>query len=76
MKKGLHPEVVESKVMCGCGSTFTISSIKKEIKVGICWKCHPFYTGQQKLIDTAGRLEKFRKKYGDYYGKLTAETKS
>ena len=65
MKKGIHPEYVESSVTCVCGKTFTTRSTKKEIRVEICSQCHPFYTGQQKFVDSAGRVEKFRKKYGD-----------
>jgi large subunit ribosomal protein L31 len=65
MKKGIHPEYVESRVVCACGNTFVTRSTKKEIRVEICSQCHPFFTGKQKLIDSAGRVEKFRKKYGD-----------
>lgn len=65
MKKGIHPEYVESRVVCACGNTFVTRSTKKEIRVEICSQCHPFFTGKQKLVDTAGRVEKFRKKYGD-----------
>ncbi|MBI4245432.1 MAG: 50S ribosomal protein L31 [Planctomycetes bacterium] len=75
MKKQLHPEISETKVTCGCGNSFTLNSVKKELKVSICWKCHPFYTGQHKLIDTAGRLEKFRKKYKNYMEKLSPASK-
>ncbi len=65
MKKGIHPEYVESRVICACGNTFVTRSTKKEIRVEICSQCHPFFTGKQKLVDSAGRVEKFRKKYGD-----------
>ncbi len=65
MKKGIHPEYVECRVTCACGNTFMTRSTKKEIRVEICSKCHPFFTGKQKLVDSAGRVEKFRKKYGD-----------
>ncbi len=65
MKKGIHPEYVESTVTCACGNTFTTRSTKKEIRVEICSQCHPFFTGKQKFVDSAGRVEKFRKKYGD-----------
>ena len=64
MKKKIHPEYVETTVTCGCGETFKTRSTKKAIHVEICSKCHPFYTGKQKLVDTAGRVEKFQKKYG------------
>jgi large subunit ribosomal protein L31 len=65
MKKGIHPEYVECRVTCACGNTFLTRSTKKEIRVEICSQCHPFFTGKQKLMDSAGRIEKFRKKYGD-----------
>jgi len=64
MKKGIHPEYVECTVICGCGETFKTRSTKPKIVVEICSKCHPFYTGKQRLVDTAGRVEKFRKRYG------------
>ncbi|HYA48475.1 MAG TPA: 50S ribosomal protein L31 [Burkholderiales bacterium] len=63
MKKGIHPEYQEAVVICACGSTFKTRSTKKEIRVEICSQCHPFFTGKQKLVDSAGRVEKFRKKY-------------
>lgn len=65
MKKDVHPEYQECQVICACGNTFMTRSTKKEIRVEICSSCHPFYTGKQKLIDSAGRVEKFKKKYGD-----------
>jgi large subunit ribosomal protein L31 len=64
MKKGIHPEYGECRVTCACGNTFLTRSTKKEIRVEICSQCHPFFTGKQKLVDSAGRVEKFRKKYG------------
>lgn len=68
MKKGIHPEYKETRVICACGNTFVTKSTKfPEIRVEICAKCHPFFTGQQKLVDTTGRVEKFRSKYGDSY---------
>jgi len=63
MKKGIHPEYGEAIVKCACGETFKTRSTKKEIHVGICSKCHPFFTGKQKYVDSAGRVEKFRRKY-------------
>ena len=63
MKEGIHPEYHEVDVLCACGHRFTTRSTAKEIHVEICSNCHPFYTGQQKLMDTAGRVERFRKKY-------------
>jgi len=65
MKKDVHPDYVDATVTCACGNTFTTRSTKKEIRVEICSKCHPFYTGKQKFVDSAGRVEKFRKKYGE-----------
>jgi large subunit ribosomal protein L31 len=69
MKKDIHPEYVECTIACACGNTFTTRSTKKEIRVEICSKCHPFFTGKQKFIDSAGRVEKFKKKYGDLTSK-------
>jgi large subunit ribosomal protein L31 len=65
MKKDVHPEYQECLVTCACGSTFQTRSTKKEIRVEICSQCHPFFTGKQKFIDSAGRVEKFKKKFGD-----------
>lgn len=65
MKKKIHPNYVVCSVQCACGNTFETRSTRKEIKVEICSACHPFFTGKQKLIDTAGRIEKFNKKYGE-----------
>lgn len=64
MKEGIHPEYGESVVRCACGETFTTGSTKKEMKVDICSKCHPFFTGRQKLVDTGGRVDRFKKRYG------------
>ncbi len=69
MRKGIHPEYVEAKVVCSCGNTFTTRSIKDELHVELCSACHPFYTGKQKFVDTAGRVEKFTKKFGGEYFK-------
>lgn len=64
MKAGIHPAYNETNVICACGSTFrTRSTHKGDIRVEICSKCHPFFTGRQKLIDTAGRIDRFQKKY-------------
>lgn len=64
MKEGIHPEYHKTVVRCACGETFETGSTKKELRVDICSKCHPFFTGRQSLIDIGGRAEKFRKKYG------------
>ncbi|MBU0514316.1 MAG: 50S ribosomal protein L31 [Proteobacteria bacterium] len=66
MKKDIHPEYFQTTVTCACGSSFETGSTAKDIKIEICSKCHPFFTGKQKLVDTAGRVERFRRKYGDY----------
>ncbi len=63
MKEGIHPEYVETVVSCGCGETFTTRSTKQKITVEICSKCHPFYTGKQKFVDSAGQIEKFQKRF-------------
>jgi len=63
MKDKIHPKYEKIQVVCACGNTFETRSTKKELKVEICSACHPFYTGKQKLLDTAGRVDKFKKKY-------------
>ena len=63
MKAGIHPDYVTCKVTCACGATFETRSVKDAIKVDICSACHPFYTGSQKLVDSAGRVDKFRRRY-------------
>jgi len=65
MKTGIHPDYAEINVTCSCGNTFiTKSTVGKDLNLDVCSKCHPFYTGKQKLLDTAGRVDKFRQKYG------------
>jgi large subunit ribosomal protein L31 len=64
VKQNIHPKYEETRVVCACGETWTTRSTRKEIHVEICSVCHPFFTGKQKLIDTAGRVERFQKKYG------------
>ncbi len=63
MKENIHPTYKETKVVCACGESFTTKSTKPSIHVDICSKCHPFFTGKQKLVDAEGRVEKFKKKY-------------
>lgn len=63
MKKEIHPEFVETKVSCACGNSFTTRSNTPELRLDICNECHPFFTGSEKVLDTAGRVEKFKKKY-------------
>jgi large subunit ribosomal protein L31 len=63
MKKDIHPKYEPTTVTCACGNVMEIRSTVKDIKVEICSNCHPFFTGKQKLVDTAGRVERFKKKY-------------
>lgn len=69
MKASLHPVYISSKVTCACGNNFETRSTKDVIKIEICSACHPFYTGQQRLIDTAGRVERFQKRFKTTEGK-------
>jgi large subunit ribosomal protein L31 len=64
MKSGIHPEYKAARIVCACGNVIETRSTVEEIHVEICSSCHPFFTGKQKLVDTAGRVEKFRAKYG------------
>ena len=64
MKEGIHPKYQKVTVTCVCGNTFVTGSTKKELRVEICSKCHPFYTGKQKLVDAGGRVDRFKKRYG------------
>ena len=63
MKAGIHPEYVDCTITCSCGASYHTKSVSKSIHVEICSSCHPFFTGQQRFVDTAGRVEKFRRKY-------------
>ena len=63
MKNDIHPDYQPTKITCHCGAEFEVGSTRKDITVEICSQCHPFFTGKQKLVDTAGRIERFRKKY-------------
>jgi large subunit ribosomal protein L31 len=63
MKQNIHPHYVEATVTCACGNTFTVGSTKPVLKVDVCSRCHPFYTGQQRMLDTTGRVERFRKRF-------------
>ena len=69
MKTDIHPDYKETNIGCACGNVLEVGSTKKDIRVEICSKCHPFFTGKQKLIDTAGRIERFRKKYEKFQQK-------
>ena len=64
MKAGIHPKYGKAIVRCACGNTFETGSVKEELKVEICSACHPFFTGKQKLVDSGGRVERFKRKYG------------
>lgn len=64
MKEGLHPRYAETVVVCACGATYRTRSTREHIKIGICAACHPFFTGEQKFVDTAGRVDKFKRRYG------------
>lgn len=67
MKQGIHPEYHIATVTCACGNSFEVGSTSKSLRVEICSNCHPFYTGKQKFVDTAGRVERFKKKYKNRY---------
>ena len=73
MKKDIHPKYHIAKVACACGNSFEVGSTVDELRVEICSSCHPFYTGKQKFVDTAGRVERFKKKYRQHY-RASAET--
>ncbi len=76
MKKDIHPKYFDASVRCACGNEFTTGSTKEKIRVEICSKCHPFFTGKQKLIDSAGRVERFRRKYAQFEKNAQAEETS
>ena len=64
MKEGIHPDYKQTQIKCACGNVIETGSTKEDIRIEICSACHPFYTGKQKLVDTGGRVDKFRKRYG------------
>ncbi len=64
MKEGIHPKYEKTTIRCACGEVFETGSTKQDIRVEICSKCHPFFTGKQKLVDTGGRVDRFKKKFG------------
>jgi large subunit ribosomal protein L31 len=74
MKDGIHPKYVDCVVTCGCGNTFKTRSTKAKIAVEVCARCHPFYTGTVKYVDSAGRVDKFNRKFQGTYGKTKNET--
>jgi large subunit ribosomal protein L31 len=65
MRPKIHPNYVESQIVCACGTVYHTRSTKQNIRLGICAACHPFFTGQQKFVDTAGRIEKFTRRFGN-----------
>jgi large subunit ribosomal protein L31 len=71
MKPDIHPKYQQATVQCACGNTFTVGSTKPLLKVDVCSKCHPFYTGQQRILDTTGRVERFRRRFN-----MTDETEA
>ena len=75
MKDTIHPKIFETKVSCACGEAFSSQATVPEIRVEICSRCHPFFTGKQKFVDTAGRVEKFQAKYGTEVPKRSRKTK-
>lgn len=76
MKDGIHPKYVVTTVTCGCGNSFTTRSTKPDMKVDICSACHPFYSGKLKFVDTAGRIEKFQKKFAGGYSSVKRAAKA
>jgi large subunit ribosomal protein L31 len=76
MKPGIHPEYVECTVLCACGNTFVTRSTKPSIKLEICSNCHPFFTGRQKFVDTAGRVERFQKRFAKTGGETVKAKKA
>lgn len=64
MKENIHPNYAETSITCACGTVYTTRSTRRDLKIGICASCHPFFTGEQKFVDTAGRIEKFARRYG------------
>ena len=64
MKAGIHPEYVDAVIHCGCGNTWETRATKADMRIEVCSQCHPFFTGEQRIVDTAGRVERFRRRYG------------
>jgi len=75
MKEGIHPKYTKATVTCACGNTFVTRATQPEIRVEICASCHPFYTGKQKLVDTEGRVERFRQKYARFQQQQGAKSR-
>ena len=75
MKKGIHPEYHQAKARCSCGHEFVVGSTMKELRLDICSACHPFFTGKQKFVDTAGRIDKYFRKYGKDAQRTSSKSK-
>lgn len=75
MKENIHPKLVNTRIICGCGNVIETYSVKPEIHVEVCSACHPFYTGQQRFVDPEGRVERFQRRFGDSY-KRSAKKKA
>lgn len=76
MKPGIHPEYQVTTYTCACGAVYHIGSTKQNVRVEICANCHPFYTGTQRIVDTGGRVERFRRRYDAYKAKRSAQAKN
>jgi large subunit ribosomal protein L31 len=76
MKEGIHPQYLDCQVTCSCGESFSTRAVMPEIKVAICYACHPFYTGSQKIIDTEGRVDRFNKRYAKSNAATSAKAAS
>jgi len=76
MKKGIHPDYVEARIICSCGNVIPTRSTKPELHIEICSACHPFFTGKQKYVDTAGRVERFQRKYKRWQQNKNKENQS
>lgn len=75
MKNGIHPDYVDCMVVCTCGNTFKTRSTKQELHTEICSACHPFFSGKQRIVDSAGRVERFQKRYGNWKEKAAEQSK-
>jgi large subunit ribosomal protein L31 len=76
MKPEIHPEYKESTIACACGAAYHTRSTRQGLKIGICAACHPFFTGEQKFVDTAGRIEKFSRRYGHMQTRVAKKEKA
>lgn len=76
MKAEIHPDYSPTTIHCACGASYHTRSTRRDLKIGICASCHPFFTGEQKFVDTAGRIEKFSKRYGSVQLRRTKPAKA